>query len=156
MNPEDLSTTRRLLLEEQTAALGVVMEERPYVGLVPYVWIPARGAAVIHTSTLAQHSAGLYDGAAVSLLVRATQGVRDHLQVPRVTILGAADLVLPESDLYPQYKERYLARFPKATITFSLKDFSLFTVQASEARVVLGFGKAFTLSLPALQILFEE
>lgn len=156
MNPENLSIMRRLLTEERTAALGVVIEGRPYVGLVPYVWIPEQGAAVIHTSTLARHSAGLHDGAVVSLLVRATQGVRDHLQVPRVTILGAANLVLPESTLYPQYKERYLARFPKATITFSLKDFSLFVVQAGEAHVVLGFGKAFTLSLSALQTLFEE
>ncbi len=156
MNPEDLSIARRLLTEEQTAALGVVMEGRPYVGLVPYVWIPAQGAAVIHTSALAQHSAGLYDGAAVSLLVRATSGVRDHLQVPRVTILGVANLILSETNLYRQYKERYLARFPKATITFSLKDFSLFAVQASEARVVLGFGKAFSLSLSDLQTLFGE
>ncbi len=57
MNPEDLSTARRLLTEEQTAALGVVIEGRPYVGLVPYVWIPAQGAAAIHPSALAQHSA---------------------------------------------------------------------------------------------------
>ncbi len=73
-----------------------------------------------------------------------------------MTILGTANLLLPGANLYRQYKERYLARFPKATITFSLKDFSLFAVQASEARVVLGFGKAFTLSLSNLQTLFEE
>ncbi|GAB4535625.1 MAG: hypothetical protein Fur0018_25990 [Anaerolineales bacterium] len=155
MKPQEQDLIRRLLKDEHTATLGVTIEKRPYLSLVPFVWLPEMTAVIIHTSGLARHSAGLYSGAPFSLLVHASFWTHDPLQTPRLTLQGEASLILPDTQLYHSGKAHYLARFPKATITFSLRDFSLFALHISEMRAVLGFGKAYSLSADALRLLFE-
>ncbi len=155
MEPQDKRILHALLREEKTAALGVVMERSPYVGMVPFVWVPERSLAVIHTSSLAQHSRGLYSGAPFSLMVQSARWEGDALRTPRVTLNGEATLLLPNTALHADCRRRYLERFPKSAITFSLKDFSLFGLYVREARLVAGFGRAYTLSTDALKAAFE-
>ncbi len=155
MNTQDKNTLRTLLNTEETAALGVIINAGPYVGMVPFAYWPERAMCIVHTSSLARHTSGLYSGAPYSLMVMDTHWQGNRLQTPRLTLNGEAALLLPNTNMHKEAQARYLHRFPQAKITFTLKDFSLFGLYAREARLVADFGRAYTLSTEALKAIFE-
>ncbi len=155
MDSKDKTILQTLLTQEENAALGVIVDTQPYVSMVPFVYWPERTLCIIHTSSLARHSAGLYSGAPYSLMVMDTHWRGNALQTPRVTLCGETALLLPNTTLHQNAQKMYLARFPHAKITFTLKDFSLFGLYVREARLVAGFGRAYTLTTEALKAIFE-
>ena len=138
----DLFTIRRV------ATLAVMVDEAPFASLVPFATTPDFGAALIHASTLARHSAGLIAGAPFSFLIHEPDEQADHnpSQLGRVTLTGSVDPLDRDSEASASARDLYLAKFPKSAMTFQLGDFTLYSLQIETARFVAGFAKTFDLS----------
>jgi len=143
MDAADADVLRALIAEQRVLSLGVLVDEAPYVGLVPFALAADRCALYIHTSALARHSRGLMAGAPFSALVHAPDDPGgDPLQVPRLTLNGT---VRPLGDDAPEHqmaRATYLARFPESEPTFALGDFGLHALEVSGGRLVVGFARA--------------
>lgn len=143
MRHDILSEVRTLLVGERVLSLGVLRNERPYVGLLPYVAAPDFTAAFIHASRLALHSAGLEDGAPFAVLIHeADRPGGDALQMRRLTLQGTVSRIPRDSRDYAVVRQTYTARFPESSTTFELGDFSLYRLEFEEGRYVGGFARA--------------
>ena len=144
-----------LLEKQRVAALSVVIDDRPYVGLVPFALTRDRTAALIHTSQLARHSAGLATGAPFSLLIHQPDDSAETnpSQLARVTLEGRVRSLDRDDEVYRETKEIYLAKFPKSQITFTLADFTLQMLVIEQARFVAGFGQTYDLTAEELNAL---
>lgn len=139
---DDVTILRRLLREQRTLTLGVIVDGVPCVGLLPFVMRPAFDAALVHASTLTEHTKGMTAGAPFSALVHASdQSDGDPLQVPRVTLTGTVERLDAASEAYEEGRALYLARFPGSEITFGLGDFHLYALHITGGRLVAGFGR---------------
>lgn len=56
-----------------------------------------------------------------------------------------------DSASYAEARAHYLGRFPDSAQTFELGDFSLFALRPVSARLVAGFGRAYSLAGVALE-----
>jgi putative heme iron utilization protein len=146
MKSEELRTLKTLLTESRVLSLGVVVDGRPHVGLLPFVTTTDFGSVVIHASQLARHSRGLQPGSRFSILIHsALDDEKDPLQVSRVTISGTVHLVA-QSDLeYEALRKAYIKRFPSSKKAFTLGDFNLYRLHFEWGRLVSGFARAVTL-----------
>lgn len=146
MTAEELRTLKTLLTEPRVLSLGVVVDGRPHVGLLPFVTTSDYGSVVVHASQLARHSRGLQPGSRFSILIHSgVDDESDALEVPRVTISGTVHLVA-QSDLeYEALRKAYVRRFPSSKKTFSLGDFNLYRLHFEWGRLVSGFARAITL-----------
>lgn len=147
MEAEELGLVKKLLTEPRVLSLGVLVDGRPHVGLLPFVAAPDYRSALIHASQLARHSRGLQPGSPFSILVHACEEQEeDALQVPRVTISGTVQLVAKADVDYEASRRSYIDRFPSSEQTFHLGDFNLYRLQFEWGRLVSGFARAVTLS----------
>jgi putative heme iron utilization protein len=150
VNAADAAVLRELLEVPRVAALGVLVEGTPYVGLVPFAVGADRQALFVHASRLARHTRGLLAGAPFSALVHAPEApASDPLQLPRVTFLGTVAPLAGAAEA--DARTRYLARFPDAEQTFALPDFALYALRIREGRLVAGFARARDVSPGDLQ-----
>jgi len=150
VNAADAALLRELLEVPRVAALGVLVEGAPYVGLVPFAVAADRQALLIHASRLARHTRGLLAGAPFSALVHAPEAAgADPLQLPRVTFVGTVAPLSGADEV--EARARYLARFPEAEQTFALPDFALHALRIREGRLVAGFARARDVSPGDLQ-----
>ncbi len=143
---------RSLLQTQRVAALGTLCEDgAPLVSMVPIAIEPGRACLVIHVSGLAAHTRNLQTSPAVSLLVMRAevQGEPVHA-LPRVTLEGRAEVLVPASPAWEACRAAYLARFPEAEPMTRLGDFMFMAIHLGAARQVAGFGTARSLDAPAL------
>jgi len=126
---------RDLMRSCQTAALGTMMDGRPYVSLV-LVAFGEDGAPLLLLSRLAQHTRNLLAAPKVSLLFDGTAGLDDPLTGPRLTVLGSA-IVHDDS----RALDRYIARHPSAGAYAGFSDFALYRVIIERGHLVAGFGQ---------------
>jgi uncharacterized protein YhbP (UPF0306 family) len=147
IEPEDAALLRDLLSDRQVLSLGVLVEERPYVGMLPYAVREDFGALIVHASRLARHSKGLLQGAAYSALIHApdTPGV-DAMQLARVTLQGDVNLLQAGGAEYMAARDLYLRKFPQSGMTFSLEDFQLYELRLKSGRLVSGFARTTNLN----------
>ena len=152
MEDNDRELLRGLLGEGRVATLAVNIDGAPFASLVPFAMTADYGAALIHASGLARHSAGLTSGGPFSLLIHEpdTEPSTNPAQLARVTLLGSVEVLEKSSEAYAQARDRYLAKFPKSEITFQLGDFNLYALTVESSRFVAGFGKAFDVDLDDL------
>ncbi len=147
MEPEELSLVKELLTEPRVLSLGVLVDGRPHVGLLPFVAAPDYRSALIHASQLARHSRGLQPGSPFSVLIHACEEQeKDALQVARVSISGTVQLVAQADADFEASRQSYIDRFPSAEQTFHLGDFNLYRLHFEWGRLVSGFARAITLS----------
>ena len=147
MEQEELSLVRELLTETRVLSLGVLVDGRPHVGLLPFVSAADYRSALIHASQLARHSRGLQPGSPFSVLIHAADVPNiDSLQVPRVTISGTVQLVAQADSDFDAWRQAYIDRFPSSEQTFLLGDFNLYRLHFEWGRLVSGFARAITLS----------
>ncbi|MEM8687502.1 MAG: DUF2470 domain-containing protein [Pseudomonadota bacterium] len=141
---------RHLMRARPKAALATLNREGglPYGSLIN-VATTAEGAPIILISTLAWHTQNLLNDARGSVLFDDTDGLADPLTGPRVTIMGEFEKT--EDQLV---RKRYLARHPGAALYVDFGDFSFWTLHASEAHAVAGFGRIET--IPANEILLSS
>lgn len=151
MDADTARSLRRLLDTRPVGALGTLHRGEPAVSMVPFVLPAADTRLFIHVSTLASHTRDMQDHPRVSLLVMAepSADVSPHA-LPRVALQANA-LTLPRGAAqYDAARAIYLERFPDAAPMFELGDFSIVALQPVSARLVAGFGRAYSLVGDAL------
>jgi len=147
MEQEELSLVRKLLTDCRVLSLGVLIDGKPHVGLLPFVTATDYRSALIHASQLARHSRGLQPGSPFSALIHASdEQQNDALQVPRVTISGTVQLVAQADADFDSSRQAFIDRFPSSAQTFHLGDFNLYRLHFEWGRLVSGFARAISLS----------
>lgn len=155
MRQEDRLALRRLIDEQQAAALGTVTPNgAPFVSYVLYAVERREGYApglLLLLSRLAAHTGHLFAGSPLSLLITAApHSVSDPQALARVTLQGRALAIPRDVPDYAAAQMTYVQRLPTQQHLFALPDFTLFRVTLHEARYVGGFGRAFTLDAAVL------
>jgi len=146
MDSEDLSLVKKLLTDCRVLSLGVLVDGKPHVGLLPFVAATDYRSVLIHASQLARHSRGLQPGSPYSALIHANKEEQnDALQVPRVSISGTVQLVAQADADFGSSREAFIDRFPSSAQTFHLGDFNLYRLHFEWGRLVSGFARAITL-----------
>jgi putative heme iron utilization protein len=146
VDPEAARSLRTLLETQPVAALGTLHRGSPAVSMVPFVLPAGETRLFIHVSALATHTADMQKHPRVGVLVMGEPGAAVSLQaLPRVSLQAdARTLARVEAD-YVAARAAYLDRFPDAAKTFELGDFSIVALQPVSARLVAGFGRAYSL-----------
>lgn len=151
MDAADARTLRRLLDTRPVAALGTLHRGEPAVSMVPFVLPPGEARLFIHVSTLAPHTRDMQEHPRVSLLVMDEPDADTSPQARRRVALQADAASLPRQGAqYEAARAAYLDRFPDAAQTFELGDFSIVALRPVAARLVAGFGRAYSLVGDAL------
>ena len=146
MNPEEQNLLEELLTENRVLSLGVMVDGRPHVGLLPFVVADDRQWALVHASQLARHSRGLQPGSPFSILIHAADHPdADPLQLTRVSISGTVQHVAQVDADYEASREAFIDHFPSSELTFTLGDFNLYRLHFERGRLVSGFARAITL-----------
>jgi putative heme iron utilization protein len=147
VTPEETARLTELLLGQRLVALGVLVEGRPVVGLLPYAVAADRRALYVQASALARHSRGLVAGAPWSGIVHEPDGDEvDPLRVPRLQLEGIVEPMTGGHGEFASAAREFLKRFPQAAATLPLPDFGLYRLELQGGRMVLGFGQALNLS----------
>jgi putative heme iron utilization protein len=146
VDPEAVRSLRTLLEARPVAALGTLHRGDPAVSMVPFVLPSGATRIFIHVSALATHTADMQRHPRVSLLVMAEPGADASPQaLARVTLQADARTLARDEADYAAARAAYLDRFPDAAETFELGDFSIVALQPVSARLVAGFGRAYSL-----------
>lgn len=147
-----MDTTRvglllRLLDQQPVGALATLHRGRPAVSMVPYARLPGAASLVIHVSALATHTADMRACADVAVLVTSDPepGV-SALGRPRLSVTALALACAADHAAHTVARSAYLARFADAAPMFEFSDFSLFLLELQSARLVGGFGQAWSLT----------
>jgi putative heme iron utilization protein len=142
---------RRLLDTRPVGALGTLHRGEPAVSMVPFVLSAADTRLILHVSALAPHTRDMREHPRVSLLVMAEADAELPPQaLPRVALQADAETLPHEGADYEAARAVYLERFPAAAPTFELGDFAIVALQPVSARLVAGFGRAYSLVGDAL------
>ena len=156
MQPEQAKKLAKLLTTERVGVLGVLVDEAPYTGLVPFAFPLGFQSLIIHASDLARHSAGLYDGASFSFLIYEPDDPNvNPLQVVRASLQGRVAKLVRETAAYETAKQVYLHKYPESAQIFGFGDFHLYDLQINKGRFVAGFGQIFNLNRDNLAELDE-
>ena len=156
MDSEANALLQRLLSERPVAALATLHRGEPAVSMVPFVLSPKDANLLIHVSALATHTRDMLDHARVAVLVTAESNGGESAQaLPRVSLIADAERLDSASPVCAEARQRYLARFPTAAQTFELGDFSMFALRLQSARLVAGFGRAYSVAGEALKELLR-
>jgi putative heme iron utilization protein len=135
------ASVRRLLSQEKNGVLSTLSQKHdgwPFGSITPYA-LDSSGEPLILVSELAEHTRNLRADPRVSLFVQDLTAGGDAQAGARVTLMGLAAPVA-ESE-FEDAARRYLARFPEAQRNFQLGDFTLFRIEAQQARFIAGFGE---------------
>ncbi|MBC5765812.1 HugZ family protein [Ramlibacter albus] len=152
MDADTSRLLRTLLAERPVAALATLHKGEPAVSMVPFVLPEGGTALLIHVSGLATHTRDMLEHPRVGVLVTAdTSGPWEPQALPRVSLQADAVVVPKSTPAYEEAKRQYLARFPDATQMFELGDFDVFALSPVSARLVAGFGRAYSLVGTGLQ-----
>jgi putative heme iron utilization protein len=129
VTPDETTLLKGLLTTRRVLSVSVLLDGAPYTGLLPFAMQPDFGAALVHASSLARHTAGLAEGKPVSFLAHARDDPdADPLQLPRLTMQGVSRLVARESADYALARQTYIARFPASEPLFEFGDFNLYAL----------------------------
>ena len=147
LRSEELDLLERLLSRQRVLSLSVIVDDKPYVGLLPFVPRPDFGALVIHASSLARHTRGLRPGAPFGALIHADDRADlDPLQLPRLSLQGAVRTIPRGEAEWNKSRDTYLEKYPSSRSVFQLGDFHLYELQIETARLIAGFGSIHTLN----------
>jgi putative heme iron utilization protein len=152
MNTEARAHLKQLLEGQRVLSLAVVIDGKPHIGLLPFAVLQDHIGVLVHVSTLAKHTRGLASAVPVAVLVhQSEEAVSDPLQVPRVSMQTEVKELERGSAEYEAGKERFLARFPDAAVTFELGDFQLFELRFVQGRFIEGFARAMDITMEDLK-----
>ena len=141
-----------LLRERGTAAIATLHDGLPFASMVPIaVASTTTGLRLVtHVSRLAAHTRDMLAGPEVCLLITAPESAAMPQALPRVSIPAVAEFIPRDHADYAAFEAAYLAKHPRAAELFQLGDFSIVAFTPLSARLVAGFGRAYTLEPEAL------
>lgn len=147
MDTDTALILRALLDTRPVGALATLHRGEPATSMVPFVLPTGDTRLYIHVSALATHTRDMQEHPRVSLLVMAEPGGEVPPQALARVALQADARTLPRDGAdHEAARSAYLARFPDAAVTFGLGDFSIVALHPVSARLVAGFGRAFSLT----------
>ena len=140
----------RLLNEYKTVSLATNSSAGlPTVSYAPAALDSARNL-YLFVSELSEHTANLHARPEVSIMLIEDESRSKQLFARnRLTMTGIAQHIAREDEQWSEAAEVYRARFGKFFDQLStLKDFHMFKIQPTSARLVVGFGAAYDIALP--------
>lgn len=150
MDHDAIDALKAMLSAQRVAALATLHKGEPAVSMVPFALLPQGAGVVIHVSRLATHTGDMLAHTGVSLLVTAPPAPEVMAQAtPRVSLTGQARPCPADDADHAAARQAYLGRFPESEPMFGFGDFSLFIIEVNSARLVTGFGKAYSLTAAA-------
>ncbi len=156
MTNEDKTTLKSILNKQRVLSLSVLIENMPYVSLLPFSIRPDFDAVIVHASGMAKHSAGLYMDAPFSLLIHIPDSPEANPMVlPRVSIDGTVCPINKNSPEYNMSKENYTKKFPESSQLFGFGDFNLYQLNFEKGRYVANFGRIYNLTKEFISDLAE-
>ncbi len=143
----------RVIRGGRWAALATYGEGAPLASMVAYVGEEGFAGFLMHLSRLSRHTRNLLAFPSASLAISEIDSVRvrDPQTLARISVQGLARPIPGGSPDYRKARAHYEKRFPDSTPLFDFRDFLLFRLGPSEARVVAGFARAYTVSPAELQ-----
>jgi putative heme iron utilization protein len=143
MDDEVLSAIRAMLTVRSVLCLAATIDGEPSASLLPFASAPDFRGVYVQASTLARHSRALQPGATVGILIHEPDtGDGDPLQIPRLSLQATVEVVERDSEAFAQASEVFVGRFPSASITLELVDFTLYRLAFRNGRYVAGFAQA--------------
>ena len=141
MESVEAALLQTLLTRERVLSLGVLVDGKPVVGVLPFLAMPD-SSLVVHASRLARHAQGLFPGAAFGAAIQAPDHPdQDPLRLPRLTFEGRVE-ALAEGDETLAAREAWVSRFSSAAMTVELGDFAFWRLRIASGRLIVGFGRA--------------
>ena len=143
MEPVERDLLRALLTRARVLSLGVLVDGKPVVGVLPFLARGDPGSLLVHASRLARHSKGLFPGADFGAAIQAADDPDgDPLRLPRFTFEGRVE-ALSDGPETQAAREAWVERFESAAMTIELGDFTFWRLRieggaTAAARVVLG------------------
>jgi putative heme iron utilization protein len=131
-----------ILQTQSVAALGTLQANgTPYVSMTPYAIDTRTGRVVLQVSSLAPQAQHMHDDPRVSLLMIDTQ-VTDlpSSALPRVTLEGRAEFLVPGSADWQACRAVFVERFPNSGPINALLDFDFIALSLHAVRQTSGFG----------------
>jgi len=135
-----------LIRSQRIAALGTLRDGVPFVSMVPYVEAADLSVFYLHLSRLAVHTQAIRSDPRVGLMIAQPDlGSSDPQTLARVSIQGAAAVIVKDSTDFGAVKAIYLAKFPNSELNFDLGDFDLYRITPHSGRYVADLGKIYDL-----------
>jgi putative heme iron utilization protein len=158
MHESRLNRALRVMLNtRRVGSLGTLNSDgTPFVSMVPFAIEPESACLIVHVSLLALHTRNLLSNPAVSLMVMQPEAADAPVHdLPRLSLVGTAARLKPQSAGWTLAREVYLARFPEAEPMTHFGDFSFVAIQPTSARQVAGFGTARPVEVEDFPALFK-
>ena len=143
---DSIARLRQLLRQQRWASLATLDPQGEIEGaMVAFVMDEGCQRGYLHLSQLASHTRNLLRQPQAALtLSEPDLGEGDPQQLARVALQITVHPIPPEHPNYPQARARYLAALPDAEPRFDFADFHLLGFEWHKARLVGGFGQAFS------------
>jgi heme iron utilization protein len=148
-DPVQPATDEALALVRQLMSLGHAAlawadpdTGTPGISRIAFHRDPEAGLLTL-VSGLAPHFRALGKTPDCALMLGEVGEKGDPLTHPRLMIRARASFVLPEASDRPGIRDRWLRRFPKATIYIDLPDFAFVRLTPTSALLNGGFARAF-------------
>ena len=142
MEPVEAELLRNLLTRERLLSLGVLVDGKPVVGVLPFVVLPDSGwLSFIHASRLARHAEGLFPARLSARPFRLpTIPIRTRCAC-HVSPSRGASRACPRDETRAA-REVWLGRFRSAAMTVELGGFAFWRLRIASGRLIVGFGRA--------------
>ena len=126
----------------------------PEASYAPYVR-DDDGRFFVFLSALASHTRHIEESGVVSLLfIEGECEAREAFARRRLTVACVAKFVAREAETWRSVMDRFAARFGAVVeVLRALPDFRLFMLEPRTATYVRGFGQAYRLAVPGLEVL---
>ena len=154
MTLEDRMLLKNLLINQRVSSLSVMVENKPYVCLIPFVFNENLGSIIVQASNLAKHSSGMSDNAPFTLLIHFpdSRGA-NPMELPRISLSGNIQKLDKNSDTFNDACNCYKAKFNAKNQYFDFDDFNLYQLKIEQGRFVAGFGHIYNIQQESIKSL---
>ncbi len=146
-----------LIKTEVVASLGVLDSHGfPWVALTPYVTLADPLRFYLLISDLSPQTGALRQDPRCSLLIHAPaqrEDPKSNHALTRLSIQGSARFLSREAAATTQVESAYRQRFQIAEMLLGLADFHFCEITPTQGRFIQGFGQAFQVSGPNLEVI---
>ncbi|MGR3318130.1 MAG: hypothetical protein ACUZ8O_06580 [Candidatus Anammoxibacter sp.] len=157
MKEEDRITLRTMITEQRVLSLAVMIENKPYVSLLPFVINGDLCSVFIQASDMAKHTAGLNDGAQFTILIHVPDGPESNpMEIPRVSLQGTVQRLARGTAEFNNARTIFELKFSQRGQYFDFADFNLYQLNIDEGRYVAGFGRIYNIKRDDLRQLNDE
>jgi putative heme iron utilization protein len=139
-NRQDVDLAYQLVENAALASLAVVSSDgAPIVALTSPVLLP-NGALLVLVSSLSAHGKALSANSQAGILFTGVEDLTDPMKTPRLTVQGNAVKATVDERAF------FLKSRPEAELYIDFSDMRLYRIDLKNAHLVVGFGRAVSLS----------